>query len=142
MRKVFDAVVDTEVIMLKKSNPSNNIVNVKIHQDKKTFVSNAVSQQKWKKLNGDPINIFLDAKTEKVLDTIKFQTVKMFEICKVVSGMVPYEKGRGKPPQTKQMVKKRVYDSTSKVDDSYRHLLRGKDIEKYLKNTTNIISPP
>ncbi|MCK5507155.1 MAG: N-6 DNA methylase, partial [Desulfobacterales bacterium] len=132
MRKVFDAVVDTEVIMLKKSNQSNNIVNVKIHQDKETFVSNSVSQQKWQKLNGDPINIFLDAKTEKVLDTIKFQTVKMFEICKVVSGMVPYEKGRGKPPQTKQMVKERVYDSTSKADDSYRHLLRGKDIEKYL----------
>ncbi|RZB31667.1 MAG: hypothetical protein SRB2_04636 [Desulfobacteraceae bacterium Eth-SRB2] len=37
MRKVFDAVVDNEVVFLKKSKPNNNIVNIIIYQDKDKF---------------------------------------------------------------------------------------------------------
>ncbi|MCK4618886.1 MAG: N-6 DNA methylase [Desulfobacterales bacterium] len=132
MRKVFDAVVDTEVVLLKKSKPNNNIVNIIIYQDKDKFDSRSIPQQKWQVLNGEPINIFIDEKTEKLIDIIKNNTILLRNICKVTVGMKPYQNGKGKPKQTKNVVKNRVFDATYKKSTSYRHLLRGKDIEKFV----------
>ena len=46
--------------------------------------------------------------------------------------MKPYQKGKGKPKQTEDVVKNRVFDATYQKDETYRPVLRGSDIEKYL----------
>jgi hypothetical protein len=46
--------------------------------------------------------------------------------------MKPYEIGKGNPNQTKEIVKNRIYDAEYQVDETYRPLLRGKDINKYI----------
>ena len=130
--KVFDATVDTEVIILKKVRPTNNVVRIKIVAESDQIIENKVQQKKWKLLAGEPINIFITEKENRILDKIRSHSVELRQVCKVISGLVPYEKGRGNPPQTRQMVQNRVYDSHEKLDESYRHVLRGKDIEKYL----------
>ncbi len=132
MRKVFDAVVDTEVVLLKKSKPNNNIVNIIIYQDKDKFDSRSIPQQKWQVLNGEPINIFLNEQTEKIIDRMKNNSISLVNICNAYAGMKPYEKGKGTPKQTREMVKNRVYDASYKKNKLYRPLLRGKDIVKYL----------
>jgi len=132
MRKVFDAVVDTEVVLLKKSKPNNNIVNIIIYQDKDKFDSRSIPQQKWQVLNGEPINIFLNEQTEKIIDQMKNNSILLVNICNAYAGMKPYEKGKGTPKQTREMVKNRVYDASYKKNKLYRPLLRGKDIVKYL----------
>jgi adenine-specific DNA-methyltransferase len=132
MRKVFDAVVDTEVVLLKKSKPNNNIVNIIIYQDKDKFDSRSIPQQKWQVLNGEPINIFLNKQTEKIIDRMKNNSILLVNICNAYAGMKPYEKGKGTPKQTREMVKNRVYDASHKKNKLYRPLLRGKDIVKYL----------
>ncbi|MBL7179878.1 MAG: N-6 DNA methylase [Desulfobacterales bacterium] len=132
MRKVFDAVVDTEVVLLKKSIPNNNIVNIIIYQDKDKFDSRSIPQHKWQVLNGEPINIFIDEKTEKLIDIIKNNTILLRNICNITVGMKPYQNGKGKPKQTKNVVKNRVFDATYKKGKSYRPLLRGRDIEKFV----------
>jgi len=131
MRKVFDAVVDTEVVLLKKSKPNNNIVNIIIYQDKDKFDSHSIPQQKWQVLNGEPINIFLNEQTEKIIDRMKNNSILLVNICNAYAGMKPYEKGKGTPKQTREMVKNRVYDASYKKNKLHRPLLRGKDIVKY-----------
>jgi adenine-specific DNA-methyltransferase len=46
--------------------------------------------------------------------------------------MNPYEVGKGNPKQTREMVKTRIYDSNKEVDETYKRVLRGSDINKYI----------
>jgi hypothetical protein len=46
--------------------------------------------------------------------------------------MKPYEKGKGNPKQTQEDMVNRIYDAETQIDESYKPLMRGKDIEKYL----------
>jgi hypothetical protein len=54
------------------------------------------------------------------------------DLCIVTVGMKPYQVGKGIPKQTRDVVEKRIFDSTNRKDASYRPLLRGRDIDKYL----------
>ena len=130
-KKVFDAVVDNEVVLITKGATENQIVSIQV-VDEDSILKNAVPQKKWKQLKGDPVNIFLTEKDEKILFALEASSTLLEDICDVAAGMSPYEVGKGKPPQTREMLKKRIYDATYQKDDTYRPLLRGRDIEKYL----------
>jgi len=56
-------------------------------------------------------------------------TLKEYFIFKF--GMKPYEEGKGNPPQTRNMMLQKVYDSKEKLDDSYLPLLRARNIKRY-----------
>jgi hypothetical protein len=132
MRKVFDATVDTEVVILEKSTPEDHVVQIRIFEDKNQIIENFKKQKKWQKLDGEPINIFLDARSEDILSRIRTDTDMMKELCKIVVGMKPYQKGKGRPKQTKKIVENRIFDSNYQKDGQYKPLLRGKDIDKYI----------
>lgn len=46
-------------------------------------------------------------------------------------GMQPYEKGKGNPPQTQKMMDERIYDSKDKIDETYKPLLRARNLHRY-----------
>lgn len=46
-------------------------------------------------------------------------------------GMKPYEKGKGNPPQTREMMNEKVYHSNIKIDETYFPLLGAKHIQRY-----------
>jgi adenine-specific DNA-methyltransferase len=131
-KNVFDAVVDTEVIFLKKGKTKNHKTKVVEVDSNLTHTVNFYLQSKWQSLNGNPINVFIDEATENVLTQIKRDSKELEKLCEVSNGIKSYEVGKGNPPQTQKMVKERVYDAQKKIDRTYRKLLRGKDIEKYV----------
>ncbi|MBL7960902.1 Eco57I restriction-modification methylase domain-containing protein, partial [bacterium] len=59
-------------------------------------------------------------------------TIEKYFILKF--GMKPYEEGKGTPKQTRQMMQKKVYDSTKKIDKSYMPLLRARNVNRYSVN--------
>jgi len=58
--------------------------------------------------------------------------VLLKELCDVTVGMKPYQVGKGIPKQTRAVVKDRIFDATFKKDKTYRPLLRGRDIDRYV----------
>lgn len=46
-------------------------------------------------------------------------------------GMKPYEVGKGTPPQTPEMIERKVYHLDSQLDASYRPLISGRDVKRY-----------
>jgi hypothetical protein len=46
-------------------------------------------------------------------------------------GMKPYEKGKGDPPQTREMMNEKVYHSDLKKDDSYFPLIGSGNVQRY-----------
>ena len=132
-KNVFEnAVVDTQVVIFKKQISNNNLVDILEYVDIENPTTTTINQDKWKSLNGEPINIFINENTQNIIDIIKQKSSQLSNICNVANGMKPYEIGKGTPIQTKEMVTERIYDAEYKIDDSYRELLRGKDINKYV----------
>ena len=64
-------------------------------------------------------------------------------------GMKPYEKGKGNPPQTREMMNEKVYHSNIKIDETYFPLLGAKHIQRhflvpfseYIKYGKNLAAP-
>ena len=128
---VFSAVVDTEVVVFKKSIPQNSNIKISIYEDENPKI-HFTEQHKWFLLDGEPINIFFNEEQLDVILKIKNNSVQIGNIYSVVVGMKPYQVGKGVPKQTKEIVQNRIFDSEKKIDKTYKKLLRGKDIEKYL----------
>lgn len=57
---------------------------------------------------------------------------KLKDIVVFKKGMQPYEKGKGIPEQTREMMNRRIYHSEIKIDESYRLLLKAANVQKHL----------
>lgn len=53
------------------------------------------------------------------------------KIVDITVGIKPYQTNKGKPKQTKEDVKNRIYDSEKKLDKEYQPFIVGRDITKY-----------
>lgn len=131
-RKVFDATVDTEVVIVSKEAPQDNRVWVRVVAGADSSVDRFVEQRKWAALDGEPVNIFTDSHQEAVIEKLRTGTVLLKDVCDVTVGMKPYQVGKGIPKQTRSVVEGRPFDSTSRKDKTYRPLLRGRDIDRYV----------
>lgn len=133
-KSVFDAVVDTEVIVIQKGFVKDNKVKVYRHFDANNVLMLLHSQDTWSLKNGQVINIFADSKTETLIKKISFDSLLLSDIANVYAGVVPYEEGKGYPKQTRNMMKQKIYNSVYQIDSSYRPVIRGADINRYENN--------
>ncbi len=128
---VFDAVVDTEVLVVQHGfNKSNKLV-VNEYLTAKEINSSVHEQSKWSDKYEFPINVFLTPEEQQVVFKIEQGSQELQSLCKIVVGMKPYQKGKGNPKQDEMTVKNREFDSNYKIDNTYKPLLRGSDINKY-----------
>ncbi len=133
-KSVFEAVVDTEVVIFRKGYIKHNLIEILNHIDINEVGILTHNQEKWKEKNGEVINIFATEKVENLVSKIKKNSSTIFELCNVVVGMKPYQVGKGVPKQDRNTVENRIFDAEQKIDKSYRKLLRGSDINKYENN--------
>jgi len=137
--KVFKgATVDTQIVILENRKQKHNIVKVKIieelQENKGQFNCLEViehNQNEWELLDGGVINIFLSKYEKGLLAKIKQQKFVLENFFDINVGVKPYQRGKGKPSQTEQVVKSRPFDATYAKNKTFRQYLRGKDIVKY-----------
>lgn len=126
---VFDAVVDTEVLILRNGYSRDNIFNVNVVTGTESHRLEQ-SQDFFKSKNGEPVNIFASTEVNELVEIIN-QNPVLSDLSNIFSGYKPYEVGKGIPKQSKEMLKKRIYDSDYQKDDTYRPVLRGSDFGKF-----------
>nr|WP_288812833.1 TaqI-like C-terminal specificity domain-containing protein [uncultured Sphingobacterium sp.] len=132
-KSVFEnAIVDTQVVIIKKQISEDHLVDIVQFIEIENPIKTTIRQNKWKQLNGSAINIFINENTQKIIDIIKQNGKPLSTICDLYIGMKPYQVGKGKPKQTREVVQNRIFDAEEKVDETFRELLRGKDINKYI----------
>tara|TARA_R100001143_G_C3360639_1_gene135232 strand:- start:4392 stop:7427 length:3036 start_codon:yes stop_codon:yes gene_type:complete len=138
-----DATVDTCILVGKKVNaerfPKKTRVR-SIDQNLKSIQERLVSisakdwffdEEKTFSKDDKEIGIFF----HKTLQLEGETTLKdYFEFKK---GMQPYEKGKGTPPQTREMMNDRIYHSDTKIDDSYLPLLKARNVQRYMQKGTS-----
>jgi hypothetical protein len=132
-----EATVDTLIIITQRTNSKvfpKTILLRSVDRNYKTILERllAIEQLNWA------------FEKEEVVESNKSNTVISFankidiKGSKIISdyfilkfGMKPYEKGKGIPKQTREMMKNKIYDAKKKIDKSYHPLLRARNIHRY-----------
>jgi adenine-specific DNA-methyltransferase len=75
--------------------------------------------------------VTVDTLRQEIISKILSKSVKLSDLFNTISGIKEYQVGKGKPSQTDEQVKGKVFNATSKIDDTYLPELRGKNLFKY-----------
>lgn len=135
--KVFKAVVDTHVIIFKKVDSINNKSNLLVETKKKDRIF-PLHKIKISDIPNDGriINVITNPIAQKLFKQIIEKSLSISDISKVYNGVKPFEKGKGKPPQTDKIMEEKPYvsekfkSSTERV--GWSPLLRGSLINRYV----------
>jgi adenine-specific DNA-methyltransferase len=111
--KVFAAVVDTNVFIFEKRTPAEG-AELPIFFFGPTGLRLA-HQLPWDEIprNGDAINVVLPPSHQNLFQKIKKNGVLLKNIANVFNGVKPFEKGKGKPPQTAQIMRDKPFVAAS-----------------------------
>ena len=153
--KVFpDATVDVDSVFIKKINKQN-----KEETKKEKFIDITIGdiakaeELKNKQLAGEKIeeeinlyqhsisqskilqesvfNLYLTEKLYQLRDKIAEKSYFVKDFYSIKNGVKPYEKGKGTPPQSKEIVAEKPFTSTEKIDDTFLPLLGGSQFHRY-----------
>ena len=122
-----DAVVDTLVFVAHKDKPTTES-SVLIEIDDKTyerkmssFVTNELCKIDYRNSEDD----------KQLLSKIADNTIPLSEIATVKAGVKMYERGKGTPPQTRELIKLRPFSTKEEQPVGWKTLYRGKHISRY-----------
>lgn len=152
--QVFEtATVDTLILTGSKTeNKNSNTAIFSISQSLKSINErlHAIDSRQWsfseiKQFHTDIEDVEINFEPE--LNLSGEHSLKDFFIFR--KGMQPYEKGKGTPPQTREMMNEKVYHSKVKIDDNYLPLVGAKHIKRhylvpfdeYIKYGKNLAAP-
>lgn len=123
--------VDTQIVIIDKL-PLTADHQIKINlidkdqQNEEYFIA----QKTWVSDEGKPVNILTKPQYSTIIDKLN-QLPKLELGLKITLGCKPFQVGKGKPRQTRQIVNKKPFIATLKKDQTFRPLLRGSLINKY-----------
>ncbi len=152
--EVFEsATVDTLILTgqkIKKINPKTSFYS--ISKNCKTIEErlNAINLRIWEYAEQKQFENEDEKNTISFNKELKLSgrnTLKDF--LSMYQGMKPYEKGKGNPSQTREMMNEKVYHSNTKIDETYFPLLGAKHIHRhflvpfteYIKYGKNLAAP-
>ncbi|MCY3867104.1 MAG: N-6 DNA methylase [Chloroflexi bacterium] len=122
-----DAVVDTLVFVAhkdKRKDESSVLIEIddKSYERKiSSFLTNALCKIDYRNSEDD----------KQLLNKIVDNTIPLREIATVKAGVKMYERGKGTPPQTRELIKLRPFSTKEQRPDGWKTLYRGKHISRY-----------
>ena len=136
--KVFDAVVDTHVLVFEKRIPKDtDKCDIEICNDNIISSLHTLSFLDIPK-DGMPVNITANSKKRTIFERVMKECRQLKDYCNVYNGTKPFEKGKGTPPQSeKVMIEKPYVIDGAKPDSEWSPLLRGSLIHRYINKWNN-----
>jgi hypothetical protein len=137
--KVFsDATVESMIITIKGNNSSRFSVTTKRFKNFQLLFSGFTDTNIWLKDEFCRINIELTNEIYNFVDKISSKSILFKEVAEIIWGIKPYQVGHGNPVQSKEMQENRIYHSDLKIDDTWKPLLVGSNINRYVLNANKI----
>ncbi|AEF84892.1 conserved hypothetical protein [Treponema primitia ZAS-2] len=131
--KVFsEAVVDTHVLIFDYNVPKeNDYFDVEVCRNKAVTQMHTVQFSDIPK-DGSPINVTVNPKGRILFNKIIQQCRPLSDYCNIYNGVKPFEKGKGKPPQSDRVMKEKPYVlEGERTGKEWSPLLRGSLIHRY-----------
>jgi hypothetical protein len=133
--KVFEnANVDTAIVKYSKGNENSTIKLYESNASEDIHLIQTTKSSFFLSKTDAIINIeaLKNSSLYEVIDKIESNTVPLNQISDVKAGIQAYELGKGKPVQTEEMKKNRVYHSKIAHDESYIQYLDGENVSRYI----------
>jgi hypothetical protein len=92
----------------------------------------SVKHSEWAQNYDKGFNLAFDSTQTAIIRQMEVGTVRLDEIAEVTVGIKPYQTNKGTPKQTSEDVKNRLFDSTHKIDESYKQYLVGSDFREFI----------
>jgi len=131
---IFKAVVDTHVLVFERNNYIKNYdVVIDVFEKKEITPLHIIDQNKLPD-NGDIINILANEKDKKIFEKIKSKSTFIKEECFSNVGVKPFQVGKGKPKQTREIVNTKpfvVEDAPKPKGKNWLPLMRGSLMNRY-----------
>lgn len=129
--KVFDAVVDTHCVIFQKNCILPKCFIFIFDKGRHVYL-HSIKRERIKSQGGGSINIIYDDVQMAIIDKIFSNSQPFITYFNVYNGVKPFEKGKGIPPQTSEIMKSKPYVCEGdKPDNSWTPLLRGSLIQRY-----------
>jgi hypothetical protein len=132
--KVFQTVVDTHVVVFERADVEDAESGSLAVDVRRAGENSLWHVLPWKCIphSGEPINIVEPLNAQKLFRRIQNTSSPLQQICAVYNGVKPFEKGKGNPPQSTQVMKEKPYVREGRRPGrSWSPLLRGSLIERY-----------
>jgi type I restriction-modification system DNA methylase subunit len=127
--KVFiDATVDVDTLIISNSISSLK-VNIIIGDVNKSPIQHHIYQSTLNKQQF--INLFLTDLIYELKSKIENKSDLAKDLFEVKNGVKPYEVGKGKPAQTREVLDLKPYTSETKIDETFTPLIGGSSFNKY-----------
>lgn len=136
--KVFHGAVVLPIItILKKDRISSSEVEIFVPNGGKLVRSHCIKQKTWEQDEAKVFNIGLREQDVAIRSKIENAGKALEDHAVVKFGIKLYETGKGKPPQKSSDAKDHIFESSKKLDSTYRRYLEGKDVNRYSINWQN-----
>ena len=135
MGQPFESASVETIILETKKTVADKSHDIKVFfndDDNNQFVfSHPKLQAEFAKNPGSELKIFAHGSDTDVLKKIKKDCLPLHELYEVKSGLMAYSAGKGRPRQSPEDVKNRIYDFKEKIDDKTHKYLDGKNVGRY-----------
>ena len=118
---------DTISLILRNDTNNKESIDLSVYQSVNDRMDIIVEYQMF--INNDGTYNF--SNTNFQLNKLYINTLPLDEIANVIVGIKAYQKGKGIPKQTDEVVKNKIYTSNYRVDDSFIQCVNGRDFYSY-----------
>lgn len=126
-----DATVDTIIFTISKNILRREDVKISIANNNIIQFLHQTNQQNFMKNENFLIDIFTDDASRNLLEKIELNSVPLFSITDMSSGIKEYETGKGIPKQTLQDKIDLKFNSNKKENETFLKHLTGSEISRY-----------
>ena len=127
--KVFiDATVDVDTVIIQNS-LTHGEISIIIGDLNTNFFKHQINQTTLNKQQY--INLFLTDLIYELKSKIETKSNFAKDLFEIKNGVKPYEVGKGKPAQTREVLNLKPYTSENKIDETFTPLIGGSSFNKY-----------
>ncbi|MBE9145071.1 N-6 DNA methylase [Planktothrix mougeotii LEGE 06226] len=143
-----DATVDTTIYVLEKNSikelPTRKTLVIPYEKNEHLSDINETSekhyyreQSQWLNFYAHIINPYLYPAEALILERVTNISSKLCKIATISYGLKAYQKGKGNPPQTKEIMESKPFTASVKMDETFSPFFEGQSISRYSLNWNN-----
>jgi len=125
------ATVESATLLLVKSKDVDGKCRAARFRKGTKVVDHLVDKRIWLEDEYCRIIIEMDKTAQQLLEKLRSKSEPFEKRCTIIWGIKPYQVGHGIPPQTREMLEKRVYHSTTKRGEDWKPFLVGSNVNRY-----------
>lgn len=131
-----EAIVDTLIVSAEKKIDLTGSMSVQIIEKNGDVIENQFSKKMLSENYQNQVNIYHSEFSSSI--ELKLSTLfKLDNVSTITQGTKPFQKGKGKPKQDEKTMQEKPFVQTFKKDETFRPLLRGSLINKYVITWNN-----